>query len=88
MLHDVVRGLTDQPVIHVINTGGQDHRSLGNGYWKARGATVIASAAAVEDQQVRGAMQLTMLSQLVGHGRARRDRPCLCRRKVRDRSNA
>jgi glyoxylase-like metal-dependent hydrolase (beta-lactamase superfamily II) len=26
MLHDVVRGLTDQPVTHVINTGGQDHR--------------------------------------------------------------
>lgn len=68
MLHDVVRGLTDQQVTHVINTGGQDHRWLGNGYWQAQGATVIASADAVADQTVRGSLQLTMLSQLVGEG--------------------
>lgn len=68
MLHDVVRGLTDQPVTHVINTGGQDHRWLGNGYWQAQGATVIASTDAVADQQARGSLQLTMLSQLVGEG--------------------
>lgn len=68
MLHNVVRGLTDQPVTHVINTGGQDHRWLGNGYWQALGATVIASADAVADQQARGSLQLTMLSQLVGEG--------------------
>lgn len=68
MLHEVVRGLTDQPVTHVINTGGQDHRWLGNSYWQAEGATVIASADAVADQQARASMQLTMLSQLVGEG--------------------
>ena len=68
MLHDVVRDLTDQPVTHVINTGGQDHRWLGNGYWQAQGATVIASADAVADQTARGSLQLTMLSQLVGEG--------------------
>ena len=68
MLHDAVRGLTDQPVTHVINTGGQDHRWLGNSYWQAEGATVIASADAVADQQARASMQLTMLSQLVGEG--------------------
>lgn len=68
MLHDVVRGLTDQPVTHVINTGGQDHRWLGNGYWLAQGATIIASADAVADQQARGSLQLTILSQLVGEG--------------------
>ncbi|MGO4915866.1 MBL fold metallo-hydrolase [Pseudogemmobacter sp. W21_MBD1_M6] len=68
MLHGVVRGLTDQPVRYVINTGGQDHRWLGNGYWKEQGATVIASAAAVADQQARGSLQLTVLSQLVGNG--------------------
>jgi glyoxylase-like metal-dependent hydrolase (beta-lactamase superfamily II) len=70
MLHDVVRGLTDQPVKYVVNTGGQDHRWLGNGYWQAQGATVIASAAAVADQKARGSMQLTMLSMLVGDGLA------------------
>lgn len=68
ILHEVVRGLTDQPVTHVINTGGQDHRWLGNSYWQAEGATVIASADAVADQQARASMQLTMLSQLVGEG--------------------
>ncbi|PHP65270.1 MBL fold metallo-hydrolase [Zhengella mangrovi] len=65
-LHAVVKGLTDQPVTHVIDTGGQDHRWLGNGYWKAQGATVIASEAAVADQQERASMQLSMLSQLLG----------------------
>lgn len=68
MLHAVIEGLTDQPVVFVINTGGQDHRWLGNGYWQALGATVIASEAAVEDQESRGSMQMTMLSQLVGEG--------------------
>ena len=68
MLHDLVRGLTDQPVTHVINTGGQDHRWLGNGYWQAQGAVVIAATAAVADQGARSSMQLTMLSQLVGSG--------------------
>lgn len=65
-LHSVVRGLTDQPVTYVIDTGGQDHRWLGNGYWQALGATVIASEDAVMDQKARGSLQLTMLFQLVG----------------------
>ncbi|MCC1480496.1 MBL fold metallo-hydrolase [Roseibaca sp. Y0-43] len=66
MLHDAIRQITDTPVTHVINTGGQDHRWLGNGYWQAQGATVIASDAAVADQAARGSMQLTGLSQLIG----------------------
>jgi glyoxylase-like metal-dependent hydrolase (beta-lactamase superfamily II) len=68
MLHDMIQDLTDQPVTHVINTGGQDHRWLGNDYWKAQGATIIASSAAVSDQEERASLQLTMLSQLVGEG--------------------
>jgi glyoxylase-like metal-dependent hydrolase (beta-lactamase superfamily II) len=65
-LHLIVSELTDQSVTHVINTGGQDHRWLGNGYWKAQGASVIASEAAAADQAARASMQMTMLSQLVG----------------------
>jgi glyoxylase-like metal-dependent hydrolase (beta-lactamase superfamily II) len=65
-LHDAILSVTDQPVTHVINTGGQDHRWLGNGYWQAQGATVIASQAALEDQQARASMQMTGLSQLIG----------------------
>jgi glyoxylase-like metal-dependent hydrolase (beta-lactamase superfamily II) len=65
-LHAAVRKVTDKPVKFVIDTGGQDHRWLGNGYWKAQGATIIASKAAVADHKARGSMQLTALSTLLG----------------------
>lgn len=51
---------------HVIDTGGQDHRWLGNGYWQAQGVTVIASDAAVQGLQTRASMQMTVLAQLIG----------------------
>jgi len=66
-LHMAIRSVTDLPVTHVINTGGQDHRWLGNSYWQAQGASVIASDAAVEDQQARGSMQMSGLAQLLGN---------------------
>jgi glyoxylase-like metal-dependent hydrolase (beta-lactamase superfamily II) len=61
-----IREITDQPVKFVIDTGGQDHRWLGNGYWQAQGATIIASQAAIEDHKARGSQQLSALSQLLG----------------------
>lgn len=57
--------ITDQPVKYVIDTGGQDHRWMGNGYWKEQGATVIASSAAVADQTERASLQLTILDTLI-----------------------
>lgn len=65
-LHAAIRGVTDRPVVYVIDTGGQDHRWLGNGYWQAQGATVIASQEAVADQRARGSMQMTALAQFLG----------------------
>ncbi|MEZ5715364.1 MAG: MBL fold metallo-hydrolase [Paracoccaceae bacterium] len=65
-LHATIRTITDQPVVVVIDTGGQDHRWLGNSYWDAQGAQIVASAAAVEDQKARASMQQTMLSALLG----------------------
>lgn len=62
----VIDTITDQPVRFVINSGGQDHRWLGNGYWQAQGAQVIASTAAVADHQSRGSLQMTGLGVLVG----------------------
>jgi hypothetical protein len=47
MLHDTVRELADPPVVYVINTGGQDHRRLRSGYWKAQVATIVAFVDAV-----------------------------------------
>ncbi|ODN69991.1 MBL fold metallo-hydrolase [Methylobrevis pamukkalensis] len=68
MLHAVIRTVTDQPVVHVINTGGQDHRWLGNSYWQAQGASVIASEAAVEDHRARADDHMIALSQFLGEG--------------------
>lgn len=62
----LIRQVTDKPVKIVINSGGQDHRWLGNGYFKERGARIIASAAAVVDQRTRHQDQLLMLGNLVG----------------------
>ena len=58
--------ITDQPVRYVINSGGQDHRWIGNSYWQAQGAVAIASVAAVGDHQARGSMEMTVLDALVG----------------------
>lgn len=66
MLEAALATVTEKPVVAVINTGGQDHRWLGNGYFKARGARLIASAPAVADQRDRLSMQLTGLEFLVG----------------------
>jgi glyoxylase-like metal-dependent hydrolase (beta-lactamase superfamily II) len=52
-IHDVIKSVSDKPIKFVINTGGQDHRWLGNDYFKQLGAKVIASEAAVKDQKGR-----------------------------------
>lgn len=69
-VHAAIRTVTDQPVVYVIDTGGQDHRWLGNGYWQAQGATVIASAAAVEDHRARAEEHMIALAQFLGEGLA------------------
>jgi glyoxylase-like metal-dependent hydrolase (beta-lactamase superfamily II) len=64
-IHDLVRKVTSKPVKFVINTGGQDHRWLGNGYWRAQGVRIIASKAAVDDQKARASAQMSMLTELL-----------------------
>ena len=68
MIDEAIRSVTDQPVVYVINTGGQDHRWLGNDYWQGQGATIIASAAAVEDQKERTEPQLAGQRERIGAG--------------------
>jgi glyoxylase-like metal-dependent hydrolase (beta-lactamase superfamily II) len=60
-MHEAIKKITQQPVKYVINTGGQDHRWLGNGYFKEQGAQIIASRKALADMQERGAMELAAL---------------------------
>lgn len=57
-IHQAIRKVTQQPVKYVINTGGQDHRWLGNGYFKEQGAEIIAQRKAADDMAARGAEQL------------------------------
>jgi len=66
LLDKVIKRVTDKPVVKVINTGGQDHRWLGNGFFKQHGAKIIASQAAVKDQKARTQDQFFMLNNLVG----------------------
>ena len=65
-LHEVIKSVTDKPIVTVINSGGQDHRWLGNGYFRQQGARVIASEAAVADQRARARDQMILLNTLVG----------------------
>ena len=65
-IYALIKSVTDQPVKIVINTGGQDHRWLGNGYFKKQGARIIASTKAVEDQKARTQDQFILLGNLVG----------------------
>lgn len=60
-IHEAVKRITLQPVRWVITTGGQDHRWLGNGYFKEQGAEVIAHAAAAADMRARSGDQLGAL---------------------------
>jgi glyoxylase-like metal-dependent hydrolase (beta-lactamase superfamily II) len=60
-IHAAIRQVTQQPVKYVINTGGQDHRWLGNGYFKAQGAEIIAHTKAVADMAERSGMQMNGL---------------------------
>ena len=65
-VHEAIRRVTPLPVRWVINTGGQDHRWLGNGYFLAQGAEVLAHAAGQADMANRGGEQLAALRQVMG----------------------
>jgi len=66
VIEKAIAAITSQPVKIVINSGGQDHRWFGNAYFKAKGATVIASAAAVADQRERSDLQWQILQTQIG----------------------
>jgi glyoxylase-like metal-dependent hydrolase (beta-lactamase superfamily II) len=65
-IHEVIKSVTEQPIVTVINTGGQDHRWMGNDYFQKQGARLIASAKAVEDQKARTQDQFARLGNTAG----------------------
>lgn len=56
-IHAAIRKVTPKPVIWAVNTGGQDHRWLGNDYFRRQGAKLAAAEATVRDMRERGAEQ-------------------------------
>jgi glyoxylase-like metal-dependent hydrolase (beta-lactamase superfamily II) len=74
-IDEVIDTITKQPVVKVINSGGQDHRWLGNDYFRNQGAEIIASKDAVADQKKRTTDQLFVLSNLVSEDIAKSTSP-------------
>lgn len=64
-IHRAIKTVTKQPVKIVVNTGGQDHRWLGNGYFKSIGAEIVAARPALADMKARGRTQLDSLQQIL-----------------------
>ncbi len=58
--------ITSQPIRLVVNTGGQDHRWLGNGYFVDQGIPVLAHEKAVADMGERGGMLADSLARQLG----------------------
>ena len=65
-IHEAIRSLTEIPVKIVINTNSQDHRWLGNDYFRHQGARIIAHRKTVEDQKANLNDKLTRLANTVG----------------------
>lgn len=65
-IHEAIKAVTPQPVKWIVNTGGQDHRWLGNGYFVSNGAEAIAHAGARADMLNRGNDQLQALKATLG----------------------
>lgn len=65
-IEQAVRRVTAQPVRWVVNTGGQDHRWLGNAHFQAQGAELIAHAAGQADMLNRGHDHLQALQAVLG----------------------
>lgn len=58
---EAARKVSPQEIKWVINTGGQDHRWLGNGYFKSHGAEIMAHEDAQADMKARALAHLATL---------------------------
>ena len=65
-IHEIIKSVTNKPVRYVINSGGQDHRWFGNGYFSSLGAKIISSEAAKKDHKARSSSQWSMLESRIG----------------------
>ncbi len=61
-----ISAVTSKPVKWVVNTGSQDHRWLGNGYFAGKGAEIIAMARTAKTQANYAAQQMEALKGFIG----------------------
>ncbi len=66
MLEQAVQTVTSKPIKWVLNTGAQDHRWLGNGYFAQKGAEIHAMKGTLKTQQASAADQLAGLKRFIG----------------------
>ena len=81
-IHEAIKKVTSQPLKLVINTGDQDHRWLGNGYFTEKGIETLAHVDAQADMQARAGEQMEGLKVL--KERLDGTRPVLPSRLVED----
>jgi len=81
-IHEAIKKVTSQPLKLVINTGDQDHRWLGNGYFTEKGIETLAHVDAQADMQARAGEQMEGLKVL--KERLDGTRPVLPSRLVKD----
>jgi len=74
-IHRLIKTVTKLPIKIVINSGGQDHRWLGNDYFKKQGASIIANRHAVKDQKDRVQDQFFSLGNVLGSKGIKRTNP-------------
>ncbi len=65
-LAGAIAKVTKQPVRWVINTGSQDHRWLGNAWFAAHGAEIIAMKRTADTQARFGAQAIKSMTRFVG----------------------
>jgi glyoxylase-like metal-dependent hydrolase (beta-lactamase superfamily II) len=65
-LAKAIKMVTDKPVRWVINTGSQDHRWLGNAYFAAQGAEIIALARTAATQAQYAEQHMAGLKNFLG----------------------
>ncbi len=65
LIEQAVAEVTDKPIRWVLNTGSQDHRWLGNGYFADKGAVVYAMQGTPETQQAFADQQMDAMARFV-----------------------
>jgi glyoxylase-like metal-dependent hydrolase (beta-lactamase superfamily II) len=65
-IETAIRAVSEQPVRWVINSGSQDHRWLGNDYFAAKGAEIIALSRTAATQALYAEQHMAGLNHFLG----------------------